>query len=137
VIGRYAPPLALMALIWFLSAQPDLKSGLDSDLDLVLRKLAHMTEFGLLLVLWWRAAGPRAAVAITLAWAALDEWHQTWVEGRNGAVTDWLIDASGAAIAAALTVWWLRRRAGAGRGRRAGPAGPSSPTRRRGRTGPT
>ena len=138
MIGRYAPPLALMALIWFLSAQPDLKSSFDSDLDLVLRKLAHMTEFGLLLVLWWRAAGPRAAVVITLAWAAVDEWHQTWVEGRNGAVSDWLIDATGAAVAAVLMAWWLRRRrAGASRGRRAGPARPSSPTRRRGRTGPT
>ena len=48
MIARFAPPLALMALIWFLSAQPDLHSGLDSTLDLVLRKLAHMTVFGAL-----------------------------------------------------------------------------------------
>ena len=135
MIGRFAPPLALMALIWFLSAQPDLKSGLDSDLDLVLRKLAHMTEFGLLLVLWWRAAGPRVAVVVTLAWAALDEWHQTWVEGRRGAVSDFAIDAFGAAVAAALMVWWLRRRAAAAPGRRAGRAGPSPASPRRGRTG--
>ena len=137
MIGRFAPPLALMALIWFLSAQPDLRSGLDSDLDLVLRKLAHMTEFGLLLVLWWRAAGPRVAVAITPAWAALDEWHQTWVEGRVGAVSDFAIDMLGAAIAAALTVWWLRRRGGGARDRRAGRAGPSQASRRSGRTGAT
>ena len=40
---RFAPPLALMGLIFFLSAQPDLSSGLGTW-DTVLRKLAHMAE---------------------------------------------------------------------------------------------
>src|SRR3954470_13870906 len=43
LVGRYAPPLLLMALIFVLSAQPDLSSGL-GVWDLILRKLAHMTE---------------------------------------------------------------------------------------------
>ena len=111
MIARLAPPLALMALIWLLSAQPDLRSGLDSDWDLVLRKLAHMAVFGTLLVAWWRAVGPAPAAAITLAYAALDEWHQTWVEGRNGAFHDWAIDAAGAGIAAALVLALGRSRA--------------------------
>lgn len=98
-----------MALIWFLSAQPDLHSGLDDTWDLVLRKLAHMTVFGTLLLAWWRAVGPWPAAAITLAYAAVDEWHQTWVEGRNGAVTDWAIDAFGVAVAATLMVVWRAR----------------------------
>ncbi len=107
MIARLGPPLALMGLIWFLSAQPGLNSGL--DWDYVLRKLAHMTVFGTLLLLWWRAAGPRWAVAITLAWAALDEWHQTWVPGRAGTVHDWAIDAAGAGLASAVVVVRLRR----------------------------
>ena len=109
--GRFGPPLLIMAVIWFLSAQPDLRSGLDSDLDLVLRKLAHMTVFGALLLAWWRAAGPRVAVAVTLGYAALDEWHQTWVEGRVGAVSDFAIDALGAGVAALLVGAMARRRA--------------------------
>ena len=108
-ISRFGPPLALMALSWFLSAQPDLKSGLDSDLDLVLRKLAHMTLFGAITLAWWRAAGPVAAVVITLAYAGVDEWHQTFVEGRRGAFSDVAIDALGAGVASALMVWRLRR----------------------------
>ncbi len=109
MIARFAPPLAIMAVIWFLSAQPDLRSGLDTDWDLVLRKLAHMTVFGALLLAWWRALGPRTAVVVTLAYAALDEWHQTWVEGRNGAFSDWAIDAAGAGLASAVVVIRLRR----------------------------
>ena len=124
-IGRLAPALALMALIWALSAQPDLHSGLDSTLDLVLRKLAHMAVFGLLLLAWWRAAGPAVAVAATLGYAAIDEWHQTWVEGRVGAFSDWMIDAAGAGIAAALVIA-RRRRAG-----RAATTAPPASTRAR------
>jgi hypothetical protein len=123
VIARFGPPLAVMALIWFLSAQPDLHSGLDTTLDLVLRKLAHMAVFGVLLLAWWRAAGPGAAVAITLAYAALDEWHQTWVEGRNGAFSDWAIDAAGAGVAALLFIAWRRR---AGRAATGAPRGSST-----------
>ena len=46
-IGRFAPPLVLMALIFFLSAQPDLNSGL-GWIDHVGRKLVHMAEYALL-----------------------------------------------------------------------------------------
>lgn len=94
-----------MALIFTLSAQPDLSSGLGAT-DLYLRKLAHMTEFGLLWLLWLRALGapPRVAVAalITIAYSMTDEWHQTFVDGRNGTPVDVLIDTTGVAIAYAL-----------------------------------
>src|SRR4051794_34368645 len=83
--ARYGPPLVLMAVIFALSAQPSLNSGLGTW-DLVLRKLAHMTEYGLLSLLWWRALGREhrlAAIAITLADAATDEYHQTFVAGRH------------------------------------------------------
>ena len=109
--ARYAPPLALMGLIFFLSAQPDLSTGL-GFWDLVLRKLAHMTAFGLLTLLWWRALpGParRAgyiAAAISLLYAVSDEYHQSFVEGRHASVVDWGIDTAGAALAS----WRLRSR---------------------------
>ena len=94
-----------MALIFVLSAQPNLNSGL-GVWDLVLRKLAHMTEFGLLWALWLRALGrPLTATAITLAYAATDEWHQTFVRGRHGSPIDVGIDAVGALIG----LWLLGR----------------------------
>ena len=103
-VSRFGPPLVLMAVIFFFSAQPDLSTGLGTW-DLILRKLAHMAEYGLLWLLWLRALGgrhPLAAAAITLAYAATDEVHQSFVEGRNGTPVDVLIDAVGVAIAAAL-----------------------------------
>ena len=71
-IPRIVPPLALMALIFFLSAQPDLSSGLGT-IDLIGRKLIHMTEYGLLWFLWARALGPERpllAAVIAVAYTA-------------------------------------------------------------------
>jgi VanZ family protein len=105
-----------MALIFALSAMPshDPDRGL---LVLVLRKLAHFSEYALLTALWWRALRTRfadrraliAAVVIAIVYAATDELHQTLVEGRVGAVHDVLIDAAGACAAAVMIA--RRRRA--------------------------
>jgi VanZ family protein len=96
-----------MAVIFALSAQPHLSSDLGT-IDLVGRKLMHMAEYALLAALWWRALrttslGPVnalwAAIAISLAYAGTDEFHQTFVEGRAGTLSDVGIDAAGIALA--------------------------------------
>jgi VanZ family protein len=113
-LGLWAPPIALMAVIFALSAQPDLNSGL-GELDLFLRKGAHMTEYGLLVFLWWRAlrerTGARAAVGlavvIALAYSGTDEYHQTFIHGRHGTPVDMAIDSVGMAVMALVLL--LRR----------------------------
>lgn len=108
-VPAVAWPLLLMAVIWFFSSQPDLSSGLGLA-DLIGRKLVHAAEYGLLCVLWWRTLrerlAPAAAIAVALliaiGYGAIDEYHQTFVEGRTGSPIDVAIDATGAAIAAAL-----------------------------------
>ena len=110
ILGRFAPPLALMGLIYYLSAQPDLSSGLGT-IDTIARKFVHMAEFGVLFLLWRRATGQSAlAAAITIAYAASDEYHQTFVDGRHGSPVDVLIDAGGVAVAAAITASRARSR---------------------------
>ena len=110
-----------MALGWWLSDTPDLSSGLPGW-DTLLRKGAHLTEFALLWLAWWWALGGAdrtpdrpapilGATAIALAWAALDEVHQTWVQGRHGSPVDWCIDAAGVGLAIGATLWWRRRTA--------------------------
>ena len=102
-----------MAVIFFLSNQPDLSSGLGT-IDLVGRKIIHAVEYAVLCFLWWRAlatttARSRAvaiAAAISIAYAVSDEFHQSFIEGRRGSPVDVVIDSVGVAAAAA----WLRRR---------------------------
>ncbi len=92
-----------------LSGQSSLDSGL-GWLDTVLRKLVHFSEYALLCALWWRAlrtklTSDRALViafAVTSAYAASDELHQSFVDGRHGTPVDWLIDTAGALTAALI-----------------------------------
>lgn len=114
LIGRFGPPLGLMALIYFLSAQPDLSSGLGAA-DTIARKVVHMAEFGALWFLWSRALDqdrPVAAAVIAVGYAITDELHQMQVEGRHGTPVDVAIDAVGVGAAWLLTA---RRRARAPR----------------------
>ena len=114
-LSVWLPPLGLMALIFFLSAQPDLSSRL-GVIDLVGRKLIHAGEYALLCVLWWRAlrtvvsarAALLGAAAIALGYAATDELHQSFVPTRTGTPVDVAIDAVGAGLA----VLAIRHRAG-------------------------
>jgi VanZ family protein len=110
-LDPWVPPIALMAVIFLLSAQPDLNSGLGT-IDLIGRKLIHATEYAALCFLWWRAlrtvATPQAAIVLALGiaigYAGTDEFHQHYVHGRHASPTDVGIDALGAGIAAALLV---------------------------------
>jgi VanZ family protein len=112
----WLPPIALMALIFGLSAMPtdDVDHGV---LYLIVRKAAHFGEYALLTALWWRAlrsrtADPAAlagAVAIAVVYAITDEFHQTFVDGRTGSPVDVLIDAGGAATAALLISRYRRK----------------------------
>lgn len=106
------PPLVLAAVIWQLSDTPNLTIA-QGVLDTVLRKIAHMCAFGVLAatcVLAVRAQGSRAAVSITtgvvvaLSYAMVDEYHQTFVPTRHGALTDVAIDAFGIGIASIVMV---------------------------------
>lgn len=106
-LETWAPPVVLMAVIFLLSAQPDLNSGLGT-IDFVGRKIVHMGEYALLTFLWWRALrtvmSPGRAVAaallIAIAYACTDEFHQHFVHGRHGTPVDVLIDTAGASAAA-------------------------------------
>ena len=102
VVRDWLPVLVWAAVIFTFSSIPDLGTGL-GGWDLVIRKLAHAAEYAILGALLVRATGSRS-LAFTLAvfYAASDEFHQTFVEGRAGAVHDVAIDAVGAAIGIAL-----------------------------------
>ena len=85
----------------------------------VTRKMAHLTEYAILGGLWFRAftrGGGRpartaaaTALAVSVAWAALDEGHQMFVASRTASLADVALDASGAAAAVLIAaVGWQR-----------------------------
>ena len=102
--ARLLAPLAMMAAIFYFSAQPFEGPEL-AWWEVGMRKLGHLAGYALLTFLWWwalvgRASRPLAwAAAISLLYAASDEYHQTFTENRTGTPVDVGIDALGIALA--------------------------------------
>ena len=103
VLLRALAPLALMGAIFYLSSQqadPD-----HAWWEAVVRKLGHVGGYAALTTLWfWVLAGAvrrplPVAAAISLAYACSDEYHQSFVETRNGSPVDVAVDAVGIALA--------------------------------------
>jgi VanZ family protein len=80
----------------------------------VIRKLAHVTEFGAFSIAvfhgvrgerhGWRWQWALVTLIVAVSYAGLDEWHQSFVPMREARVRDVLIDSTGALLAQAL-VW--------------------------------
>ena len=94
----WAPIVLWAAVIFAFSSVPSLSSGLGTW-DLILRKIAHLSEYAILGALLVRAI-QRPAVAILAGglYAASDEFHQHFVRGRHAAWYDVLIDTVGVTI---------------------------------------
>ncbi len=99
--------VAWMTVIFLVSATPDLRSGFQPLWDRILRKGAHVLEYAVLAWLTGRAgmlsgmARGRAlwlGALLAVAYAASDEYHQSFVPGRDGNALDVGIDAAGAVI---------------------------------------
>ena len=124
--SRYALPLLWLALVLVMGTAyfstshtgafvlpllktlaPGASSAKLHAVHMVLRKLAHLAEYAVLALLWFRAllrgtgrtlrAAAWIALAICLACALVDETHQATIPTRSGSVRDFLVDVSGAA----------------------------------------
>ena len=90
-------------------------------LEMVVRKCAHMGEYAVLFWLWAHALSvsgakhpARTALIVCAAYAASDEFHQCFSDGRGPSPVDVMIDTAGASIALGLRA--AARRIGRGKG---------------------
>lgn len=103
LLKYWLPVFLWCSVIYYLSSVPDLKSDLPNRWDFVLRKIAHMMEYGVLAFLSFRAFSQGQslrrslayAVIFSLTYALTDEYHQTFVGGRSGSLNDVFIDSLG------------------------------------------
>jgi len=97
--------LVWAGVIFALSSIPVLSTGLGTW-DEILRKGAHITEYGVLGALLVRALGSELpALALGLAYAATDELHQHFVRGRHPSPFDVAFDACGLALGLVLVLF--------------------------------
>ena len=104
----YLPPLILMGLI-FISSSISMDGESEHfkflmGLTPTVQNLLHIPLFGLLSYLWLNALTKNGClgkkkliitIIITLGYGLLDEFHQTFVPGRYGSLTDMLLNIVG------------------------------------------
>ena len=105
---RYAVVTAasLLALYW-LSSVPSLAGAHHEPFLLVIENFSHAPLFAALAFAWHKTVTrgrPASALSIGLALvvagacAALDEWHQSFVPGRDASAGDLAVDLAGICI---------------------------------------
>jgi len=109
IVFLYLPPILWSGFIFYLSAQPDLKVS-EGIWDLILRKIGHILEYFILVILASRAAAGSIlkidkksiilGILFSFLFAISDEYHQTFIHGRQGAPGDVGIDGLGMIFAA-------------------------------------
>ncbi len=110
VFYLWLPLAAWMGLIFFLSAQPDFPHPEVGWLENLIGIGAHMFLFGVLALLWARALQGRHrtllfAFLLTMLYAFLDEFHQSFVPGRTADPLDLVYDGLGAVLVLGAWTW--------------------------------
>jgi VanZ family protein len=80
---------------------PNLKIEMLGGWDFLFRKIAHLTEFGVLSILLYRAINHDIAfwpLFLTFVYAVTDEVHQYYVPGRITSAVDIMIDTVGGVL---------------------------------------
>jgi len=98
---------ALFVLVFGLSSIPDLDDAFQGPVWSFLANAMHAPLFGAVGFCCYRTfatsrvrPGVMLAVAFVASatYAALDEWHQSFVAGRDATLSDFLVDIAGVAI---------------------------------------
>ena len=119
-IWYWAPPLALMGVIFFLSSRERVGVSDEFVVFFFVFKSLHIIEYATLQFLVFRAlfrtlSGKNMnrifllSFAITLLYAITDELHQTMVPTRNGTIVDIGIDSIGILLSVSYTKLYLER----------------------------
>ncbi len=112
---RHAPMLLWGGLITFLSSLSNIQTP--ETMDFPVDKVAHFIEYAIFALLTWRSFSSllrsKSAICVVLlsllflsAFALLDEYHQSFVPGRQADWLDFAADFAGAS--AALLLAWLK-----------------------------
>ena len=112
----YWAPVIVWALVIFnFSAHPAISTSTVHWQDFIIKKTAHLTEYAIFAMLWYRAFRASGidkktaglyAIFICLAYGATDEFHQTFTPTREPTIRDVTIDATGGVIGIFI-IWKL------------------------------
>ena len=114
-IKLWLPVILWAGVIFFFSSQAINRPAPFSWTDFIFKKTAHVTEYAIFFFLIFRAMSKNRqevskkvfvwSLAIAVLFAFSDEWHQTFVPGREGTLRDVGFDS----IGSLLSLNWIKR----------------------------
>ncbi len=116
VLNYWLPPILWALIIFIFSSFPTVQTTEFFLGDFLIKKSAHLFEYGVLAILLYRAllnydVNTNKALFFAILIAGLygvsDEFHQSFIPGRGPAVRDVIIDTIGATIGIFLTRKYL------------------------------
>lgn len=140
ILSRYVPLIVWLAFITYASSDefsadntsriigpivlwlfPNTSSETMTIIHLIVRKVAHFTEYGILGYLAVRAFRASPGVYLSRYWfmlsfsivvlyALIDEYHQSFVPSRTASIYDSFIDMTGGLTVILLLRLWYRER---------------------------
>ncbi len=120
---RLIAPVFWMLVLWILSSIPTAPDHTTGGVFIpkLVQKTMHGVLYAVLAATWLWDFGPRrvdvkmalSAVCLASAYAAVDEYHQTFVPGRTGCLIDVGLDTLGAVFGVCVVAAWRRQIAAA------------------------
>lgn len=91
------------ATIFWFSSRPQIKTVDSFAVDFFLKKTAHFIEYAILGILSYRATRSiRISILFSILYAASDEFHQSFIPGREPSIRDVIIDSVGVIAGVAI-----------------------------------
>lgn len=121
VLNLWLPPFLWAALIFSFSSLQTIKTSEIYWQDFILKKTAHILEYGVFAALLYRALkesnvekkkAAYYAIFIAVVYGVTDEIHQFFTPGREPKVRDVFFDAAGSALAIFLLMKILPKSSG-------------------------
>lgn len=104
-ISLWMPVVLWSAVIYYFSSIPHLEIKNSAFWNMILRKIAHITEYTILTILYYRAINQNKKpttfshnffpILFSFIYSISDEIHQHFVPGRYSSITDILINSIG------------------------------------------
>lgn len=110
----WLPVLIWASVIFLFSSHPTRKATEIYWQDFILKKLAHVIEYAIFTILLYRALinagirrrdGALAALVLAILYGMSDEFHQSFIPGREPTIRDVFFDSLGSSLA----IYWLIR----------------------------
>ena len=115
LLKYWVPPIIWACVIFVVSAHPLAKTSQIYWKDFIIKKTAHMIEYGIFAALIYRglvASGVKKnnagiySILLALLYGVTDEFHQSYTPGREPRVRDVVFDTIGA-ILTIYSIWNL------------------------------